>query len=67
MMSRDPVEELNSIFDQVVQEIEERQQFLESVDHLDEPKLKDKIKREIIERIAELQKITEMRQRFTNE
>mgnify|MGYP006869349955 CR=1 FL=1 len=40
------------MFDQVVQEIDDRQAYLESIDHLDEPKLKEKIKKEMIERIA---------------
>lgn len=49
--------ELDELFDQIVGEIDERQQYLESIEHLDEPKLKEKIKREMIERVAELQKI----------
>ena len=52
---------MDDIFDQIVGEIEERQKYLESIDHLEEPKLKEKIKREMIERVAELQKITEMK------
>ena len=50
--------ELDDIFDQIVAEIDERQKYLESIEHLEEPKMKEKIKREMIERIAELQRIT---------
>jgi hypothetical protein len=42
------------LFDAIVREIEERQQFLEEIEQLEEPKLKEKIKAEIIERISEL-------------
>jgi hypothetical protein len=44
-----------------VTEIDDRQIYLESISHLEEPKLKDKTKKEIIERIAELQRITELK------
>ena len=54
-------DELNDLFDQIVAEIDERQKYLESIEHLDEPKLKQKIKKEMIERVAELQKITELK------
>ena len=37
--------ELDDLFDQIVKEIDERQKYLESIEHLDEPKLKEKIKR----------------------
>ena len=53
--------QLDDIFDQIVAEIDERQKYLESIEHLEEPKLKEKIKREMIERVAELQKITQMK------
>lgn len=45
-------DELDDLFDQVVAEIDERQKYLESIEHLDEPKLKEKIKKEMIERVA---------------
>ena len=51
-------DELDEMFDQIVQEIDDRQAYLESIDHLEEPQLKQKIKKEMIERIAELQRIT---------
>ena len=51
-------DELDDLFDQIVGEIDERQKYLESIEHLEEPKLKEKIKKEMIERIAQLQKIT---------
>lgn len=54
-------DELNELFDQIVTEIDDRQIYLESISHLEEPKLKDKTKKEIIERIAELQRITELK------
>jgi hypothetical protein len=38
--SFEPAIELNMLFDQIVAEIEERQVFLEEIEHLDEPKLK---------------------------
>lgn len=37
-----------------MQEIEERQEYLDSIEHLKEANLKKKIKQEIIERVAEL-------------
>lgn len=52
--SVDPKAELNMLFDQILQEIEERQEFLEDVQNLQEPKLKQRVKDEIIERVAEL-------------
>ena len=33
-------QELDDLFDQIVAEIDERQKYLESIEHLDEPKLK---------------------------
>jgi hypothetical protein len=38
-------DELEELFDQVVGEIDERQRYLESIEHLDEPQLKEKVKR----------------------
>lgn len=32
--------ELDDLFDEIVAEIDERQKYLESIQHLDEPKLK---------------------------
>lgn len=52
--------ELVEMYDQIVEEMEERQTFLESITELEEPALKQKIKKEIIDRVSELQKITEM-------
>ena len=42
-------------------EIEERQKYLEEIKHLNEKDLNEKIKKEIIERVSELQKVTELR------
>ncbi|KAL4508190.1 hypothetical protein ABPG72_021563 [Tetrahymena utriculariae] len=64
VISDDPVQECNALFDQIMQEIEERQQYLDSIKDLKEPKLKTKIKKEIIERVAELQKVTELKQKY---
>lgn len=52
--------ELNEMYDAVEQEIMDRQKFLREIDHLDEPQLKEKIKREIIDRVGELEKIIRM-------
>lgn len=52
--------ELDELYNKVEEEIMERQKFLEEIDHLDEPKLKEKIKGEIVSRVAELQKIIKM-------
>lgn len=56
----DEKKELMELYDKILEEMEERQAFLENITNLDEPDLKEKIKKEIIERVAELQKITEM-------
>jgi len=56
-------EELDQLYAEIEQEIEERQNYLEEITHLDEPKLKEKIKKEIVERVAELQKIIQMMNR----
>ncbi len=53
-------EELENLYEDVVGEIEERQQYLEEIAHLDEPKIKDRVKKEIVDRVAELQKIIKM-------
>jgi hypothetical protein len=45
-------QELDELFDQIVAEIDERQRYLESIEQLDEPKLKERIKREMIDRVA---------------
>lgn len=60
----DEKQELRQMYDEIIAEMEERQQFLESIAHLDEPALKEKIKREIIDRVSELQKISEMLRGF---
>jgi len=52
--------ELEALYEQVEKEIEERQQYLEEISHLDEPELKKKIKNEIVERISELEKIIKL-------
>jgi len=56
-------EELDKLYEDIEQEIEERQNYLEEIAHLDEPKLKEKVKKEIVERVAELQKIIQMLRR----
>ena len=60
-VKKDVKNELDDLFDQIVAQIDERQKYLESIEHLDEPKLKQKIKREMIDRVGELQKITELK------
>ncbi|KAM3129771.1 hypothetical protein pb186bvf_018162 [Paramecium bursaria] len=60
----DPIIELEILYTQIIKEIEERQEFLDEIQHLDEPKLKQKIKDEIIERVSELQKVQELRQKY---
>ena len=52
--------ELMEMYDKIIEEMEERQNYLESIQGLDEPKIKEKIKKEIIDRVSELQKISEM-------
>jgi len=56
-------EELEKLYEDVVAEIEDRQQYLEEIAHLDEPKIKDRVKKEIVDRVAELQKIIKMLRR----
>jgi hypothetical protein len=55
--------ELEVLYEDIEREIEERQNYLEEISHLDEPKLKEKVKKEIVERVAELQKIIQMLRR----
>jgi len=55
--------ELENLYNDVVAEIEDRQQYLEEIAHLDEPKIKERVKNEIVERVAELQKIIKMMNR----
>lgn len=54
-------EELNFIFDEIVKEIEERQKYLSEIETIDNSgDLQRKVKSEIVERIGELQKITNL-------
>ena len=43
---------MDKLFEDIVGEIDDRQKYLDSIEHLDEPELKSKIKKEMIERIA---------------
>ena len=53
--------ELQDLFDQITIEIEERQTFLEDMSKNGPNKeVEDRMKKEIVERIAELQKIKEL-------
>ena len=52
--------ELDLLFDEVVGEIEERQDYLKSVAHLEMPSTKKRVKNEILERVAELERINRM-------
>lgn len=49
--------ELNGLFDAVCEEIEERQQYLKEIEELDMEDTRERVKKEIVERVAELQKI----------
>lgn len=40
----DPIDEMNEMFDAIMKEIEERQKFLDSIDNLQDKKLKEQIK-----------------------
>ena len=51
-------EELEDLFEQIIYEIEERQQFLEECGNNKE--VENRMKKEIVDRIAELQKIKEL-------
>jgi len=63
MTKSEQQEELEQLYEDVVAEIEERQQYLEEINHLDEPKIKERVKKEIVDRVAELQKIIQMLRR----
>lgn len=52
--------ELDDLFDAVMQEIEERQNYLAEIQDLDMEDSKEKVKQEIVSRVAELQKINKM-------
>lgn len=52
--------ELDYLFDEVVGEIEERQDYLKSVVDLEMPSTKKRVKNEILERVAELERINKM-------
>ena len=52
--------ELDDLFQSVVEEIEERQEHLEELGDAADKILQERIKAEIIDRIAELQKIKEL-------
>lgn len=55
-------DDLESMFDQIVKEIEERQEFLMEMERLGEctEEVEGRIKAEIAERISDLQKIREL-------
>ncbi len=60
----DEDEELEELFDSVVQEIEDRQEYLEKVQQCGGNKeIETRTKNEIVERIGELQKIKELKNR----
>lgn len=52
--------DLNLLFDDVIEEIEERQRYLQEIEELDMEPTKEKVKQEIVSRVAELQKINRM-------
>lgn len=58
--SKDLVNELGDIFDQVVTEIDERQQYMMEVTAIGADDLAEKTRKEIVDRVAELQKITRL-------
>jgi len=60
MSKSEQQQELEQLYEDVVAEIEERQQYLEEINHLEEPKIKERVKKEIVDRVAELQKIIQM-------
>ncbi len=60
----DQRQELNDLFDKVVEEIQERQKFLKELEGVDSPELKTTVKKEIVERVGELQKITKLIQKI---
>lgn len=49
--------ELNGLFDAVCEEIEERQNYLKDIEGLDMEDTKKRVKKEIVERVSELQRI----------
>ena len=56
-------DELQDLFDAIIMEIEERQKFLDDMTHNGEqpnPQVEGRMKKEIVERVAELQKIKEL-------
>lgn len=57
-------EELEDLFDSVVEEIEERQEYLDKIQEVgagaSSKEIEGRIKAEIVERIGELQKIREL-------
>ena len=56
--------ELEDLFESIAEEIEERQLHLESLGEAADKKIKDRIKTEICERIAELQRIRELQNKL---
>ena len=52
--------ELDELFDAVMREIEDRQHYLAEIQDLDMEDAKEKVKQEIVSRVAELQKINKM-------
>ena len=52
--------ELNGLFDSILGEIEERQDFLETLDGLESKELESKTKQEMTDRLGELKKVTQM-------
>lgn len=59
-------EELEDLFDTVIEEIEDRQEYLEKVIEMGGNKeIEKRIKNEIVERVAELQKIREIQSKFS--
>jgi hypothetical protein len=55
--------ELNQLFDEVVAEIEDRQEYLSHLERLGRKDLQVKVKQEIVERISDLEKITKLLKR----
>ena len=58
------VEELQELFDEIVAEIEERQSFLEEMSkHGINKEVEARMKKEITDRVGELQRIKELQQK----
>lgn len=56
--------ELQDLFDQIIYEIEDRQQFLEDMTkNASNPEVEARMKKEIVERVGELQKIKELQEK----